>query len=541
MASVTFQRKEVEKHLKLNQEVIEKIHAMGISSELTDETLTIEVLANRPDLMSIQGFLRAYNAYYGKKQGLVEYQIKPSGAKIIVDKSVEKIRPFSMAAIVKGLHFDDEMIKNIVQWQEKIHGTAGRNRRKAAIGFYVLDKIKFPVQYTTKTPKEIVFTPLDTQEKMNATQILTKHPTGREYGAQLEGFDKFPVYIDANKEVLSMPPIINSNNSGKIMPGTKDILIEASGTDLAILKKIITIAVVDLVDLGGKAFSVDIVYGNKIEKIDCASTFTKISLENVNKLLGLELKEKDIEKLLPKMGHEYKAEKVYSPTYRTDILHEVDIIEDIAIAYGYDNMVPEIPTVATTGQESHSSKIQSKIANILTGLGMLEIASYHLIKEEEAKLFNVQNKIETENAKTDYKVVRPNLLIPALRILAENKDNEYPQRIFEIGTVFAKSDKTETGIQESTNLLIAVTPANITELEQIFDYLTRMLNIKYAIVETENERLIEGRSGLIKLGNQSIGYLGELHPETLKAWNIKMPVAVIEISLDPVIHLLKSG
>jgi len=536
MAKIKFSRKEFEKHIKLSKEIEEKISLFGTHLEsLTNDEIELEILPNRPDLFSFQGFIRAFKAFLGKPQKSV-YKMSKSDAKIIVDKSVEKVRPYSMAAIVKGVKFEDERIKEIMQWQEKIHATLGRNRKKVALGYYILNKIKFPVRYITKEPKEIVFEPLDMPEKMDALKILSRHPCGREYGNQLNGFDKFPVYYDSNNEVLSLPPIINSNNSGKIISGTADVLIECSGTDLEILKKVMSMAVADLIDLGGKGYSVEVCYGNKTECIDLKPEARKIDINNVNSLLGLNLKEKDLEKLLPKMGYEYSDGKVKVPTWRTDILHEVDIIEDIAIAYGYDNFVPEIPKVATIGQESKESKIKSKISDILVGIGMLEISSYHLIKGNESK----NDLIEVINSKTEYKYLRPNILIPALRIFSENKDNEYPQKVFELGVVFEKdkSNKAETGIKESNNLLIACSPGNFTEIKQILDYLSKMLGINITIKEANKQHLIDGRTGSVLLNNEEIGYIGEIHPETLNSWNIKMPISVLEISLDDIFNLL---
>ena len=372
-------------------------------------------------------------------------------------------------------------------------------------------------------------------QKMNALEILSRHPCGREFGNQLQGFEKFPVYYDSNNEVLSMPPIINSNNSGKIAPGIIDVLVECSGSDISILKRVITMAVVDLIEMGGKAYSVDVVYGSKKEFIDLKPEKMRISLENANKLLGLSLKEKDLEKLLPRMGYDYKKGKADVPAWRADIMHEVDIIEDIAIAYGYDKIIPEIPKVATIGEESAESKIESKISDILVGLGLLEVSSYHLIKSEEAKIMKAE-KIELENSKTEYKILRPNLLISALRTFSENKDNEYPQKIFEIGTVFEKDKKHlfETGIREMENICIAFSPGNFTELKQTLDYLTKMLGLHYKLEEFAKEGFIEGRTGAIIIDEKNIGYIGEVHPETLQDWGIKMPVSVIEISLDEV-------
>ena len=200
-----------------------------------------------------------------------------------------------------------------------------------------------------------------------------------------------------------------------------------------------------------------------------------------------------------------------------------------------------MPKLATIGEESKESKTKTKISDILAGLGLIETSSYHLIKAEEIEKAKLQEneKIELENSKTEYKMLRPNLLIPTLRTFAENKDNEYPQKIFEIGTVFKKSTLTssETGIKESENLIIASSPGNFTETKQILDYLTRMLSIKYEIKEAKHPHLIEGRTGELTINGKHAGYIGEVHPETLRNWNIKMPVTIIELSLDEILNL----
>ena len=164
-------------------------------------------------------------------------------------------------------------------------------------------------------------------------------------------------------------------------------------------------------------------------------------------------------------------------------------------------------------------------------------------KEEIEKSGNSHDFIELENSKTEYKFLRPNLLIPALRILSENKDADYPQKLFEIGTVFSqdKQDKTETGIQETENLIIIVSPANFTEMKQILNHLTKMLNLSYILKEAINKDLIEGRTAQILINNKPIGYLGDIYPKTLNAWGIKMPVAVIEISLEEIFSLLQQN
>jgi phenylalanyl-tRNA synthetase beta chain len=547
MANIKFPKKEVEKSIKLNEESVNKIMMMGIPISISGEEVEIDITPNRPDLLSLQGFLRAVNGYF-KPSEMKKYRIRSpeKDFKVKIDCSVNEVRPYTACAIVKKLKFNDENIKSIIDLQEKLHATLGRNRKKAAIGIYPLEKITLPITYEARKPSEIKFIPLEAEKEMTGAQILQQHPTGREYAKLLENYSTYPIFKDAKGNILSMPPIINSHETGKITEQTKEVFIECSGSSLETLKKILNIIVTTLSDMGGEIYAMELDYGksNKIITPDLKPEKMSLSLENTNKLLGLNLKEKDLEKLLPKMGYEYEKGKVLVPAWRTDILHEVDIIEDVAIAYGYENLIPEIPKVATIGEESKESKVKSKISEILIGLGLIEISSYHLIKQDEAEKAKLEEseKIEVENSKTEYKLLRPNLLIPALRIMADNKDNEYPQRIFEIGTIFQKdtssrTESFETGIKESENLIISSTPGNFTELKQILDYLARMLNLKYEIKEAGKEGLIDGRTGTIIINNKPVGYIGEVHPETLRTWNIKLPVSVLEISLEEIFKL----
>ena len=541
MTNVRFSRKEFEKEIKITKEIEEKISLFGTPLEsLSEQEIEIEIFPNRPDLISLQGYLRGFKNFLGKEKPR-KYKInKPEkDYKVIISPSVKEIRPFTACAIIKNLSFSDEKIKEIIDLQEKLHNTIGRNRKKVAIGIYPLEKIKLPIKYEALPPEKIKFIPLEFDKELTGLQILQKHPAGKEYAHLLQNYKEFPVFMDADSKVLSMPPIINSHETGKVSLETKEVFVECSGSDFGILKKTLNIIVTTLSDLGGKVYQMELNYGkNKEITPDLSYEKIKLSLENVNSLLGLKLKESEIEKLLAKMGHEYKNKSVSVPPWRTDILHEVDIIEDIAIAYGYNNFIPEIPNISSTAEESFESKIKNKISDILTGLGLIETSSYHLIKSEEAKILDLKGTIELENSKTDYKLLRQNLLIPSLRILDENKDNEYPQKFFEIGTVFAKDSNMETGIKESENLIIASSPGNFTEMKQILDYLAKMLSIKYEIKESSKKEFIEGRTGEIKINNKSCGFIGEIHPEILRAWSIKMPLSVLEISLDEIFKKL---
>jgi len=242
------------------------------------------------------------------------------------------------------------------------------------------------------------------------------------------------------------------------------------------------------------------------------------------------------------MGYNYakSTSTVLVPAWRVDILHEVDLIEDVAIAYGYNNFAPEIPEISTIGQENPKEIIKRRISDIITGLGILEVSNYHLTtKKDQFEKMRVSEKqeinfIELEESKPDYTILRKDLTHYFLKIFSENIDSEYPQKIFEIGCIF----NLNKDVNEKENLAVAISPGNFTELKQILEYLFKMLEIKIDFEEPENQDLpsyfVDGRVASVNIEGKLIGYIGEIHPKTLKNWRIKMPVAILEIELEKV-------
>ena len=548
MAGIKFSRKEFEKHIKITDDIKEKLNLFGTHFEsLTDDEIEVEITANRPDLFSLQGLIKSFSAFLekSKEKGLREYKVnKPEkDFEVTIDKNVKEVRPFTACAIIKDISFDDEKIKEIIDIQEKIHTTLGRKRKKIAIGIYPLEKITLPIKLEARKPNEIKFIPLESDREMTGLQILQSHPTGREYAHLLEGKEMFPVFVDAKNEILSMPPIINSHKTGKVTENTKDIFIECSGFDFGILKRTLNILVTMFADMGGKIYQMELNYaGKKQITPDLSPEKMKLSTENVNKLLGLELKEAEIKNVLEKMGHNYdtKTKTAEIPAWRTDIMHEVDLIEEIAIAYGYDKLEPEIPSIATTGEMDKTEILKKRISDILAGLGLLELSSYYLLTKDDAKQFGLKEKdlIEVEDSKSEYKILRSNLLMSNLKILGKNVDCEYPQKVFETNKVFQLDNKEEAGIKETERLCITLagTSANFTEIKQIFEYLIKMLGKKHSDYSTEavsaaEYYFIEGRCAEIKSNSKYLGYLGEIKPQILDNLGIKMPVAGLEIDL----------
>lgn len=544
MANVKFNRKIFEKEIgKLDEVMQNKIAMFGTTLEQINENeIEIEINPNRPDLLSYHGFKRSFLSFLGRKIGLKQYKLnKPEkNYEVIIESSVKEVRPYTACAIIKKLKLDNEKIKELIDIQEKLHFTVGRKRKKLAIGIYPLEKIKLPITYTALEPDKIKFIPLEANKEMSGLEILQRHQAGRDYAHLLAGKSKFPVFIDADKNVLSMPPIINSQLAGKITEETKDVFVECSGFDAWILEKCLSILITTMADMGGEIYQMKV--GSKIIP-NLTAEKKKISLDNANKLLGLNLKEKQLKELLGKMGHNYSSSEAEISPWRLDILHEVDLIEDIAIAYGYENFIPEIPQISTIGHENSREIIKKKISEILSGLNLLEISNYHLTnKKDQFEKMGIPKKqeknfIEVEESKTEYNILRKDLTHYLLKIFSENIDSGYPQKIFEIGKFF---ELNSGQIIEKETLSTALVPGNFTELKQILLYLSNMAGISFELKETENfpQHFIEGRVAEIILHNEKIGYLGEIHPKILKNWKIKMPVALFEIDLEKVFERL---
>ncbi|MAG10737.1 phenylalanine--tRNA ligase subunit beta [Candidatus Pacearchaeota archaeon] len=503
--------------------------------------IELEIFPNRPDLLSYQGFKRSFLAFLGKKTGLKKYKLnKPEkNYKVIIDPSVKNIRPYTVCAIIKNLKFDDEKIKEIVNIQEKLHFTLGRKRKKFGIGIYPLEKIKLPITYKALEPDKVKFVPLEMDRELSGLQILQRHPAGRDYAHLLAGKAKFPIFVDAEGQIMSMTPIINSQSTGKITENTKDVFIECSGFDFGLLKKCMNILATTLVDMGGRIYQMELTYKKKEITPNFTPEKMKISLKNAEKLLGIKLNDKQIKNFLERMGYNYSKGSVEIPSWRTDVLHEVDLIEDVAIAYGYENFIPEIPDISTIGEEDPNETIKRKIAEILAGMNLLEVSSYHLTTKkdliEKMGLSEKQEKnlIEVEESKTEYNVLRKNLAHILLRIFAENKDSEYPQKIFEIGRIFGLQNNK---VKEEENLAMAIAPGNFTEAKQILEYLFKMLDLKIEFKEADDfpQCFIDGRVAEVFVEGKSAGFVGEVHPRILKNWKIKMPVALFEIGLGGV-------
>lgn len=555
-----------------DKELVERIPFLGTDLDaVTFDTIDVEIFPNRPDLLSTEGFSRAFSAFIGHKTGLPEYKVnKTTGKdeyKVIVKKEVKDVRPFTACAVVKNLKMTEEKLLEIIEIQEKLHVTYGRNRKRCAIGIYPMEVIKWPITYTAKKPEAIKFIPLGESGFMNGNEILEEHDKGKDYAYLLYGQKKYPIFVDAANEVLSMPPIINSDITGKITEKTKDVFIECSGFDYNVLSKAVNMIVSALSDMGGEIYSVNIKYEhgdngvlpgsfrNTVISPDMTPEKIKVKKEYVEKILGLKLSDKDFVSCLKKMNmtatKKGKNFEVSYPCYRSDILHPVDIAEDVAIGYGYNNIPEDNNYVYSTGGESSLEKLKRKIREILVGFGLIETNNYSLVSHElqEKVLKNEKDLVKIKNSvSSEYDSLRNSLIISLLNSLRNNKHHEYPQNFFETDTIFTKDEDCETRIREDAILggVFCSEKADFTIAKQHLDGLFKSLDIKYEVEKANTPYLIPGRSArIIVEGNnkekKDIGIIGEIHPETLTAFELEVPASFFEVNIDYLNELIKKN
>ncbi len=545
--------------IKLNKNVFEKlvgkklpldklkdrISMLGTDLEgIEGNDIVVEVFPNRPDMLSEQGFARAFSSFIGVDFGLRKYVVKKSDYKVVVDSSVS-MRPFTACAVVKNLKFDDERIREIMQIQEKLATTHGRNRKKSAYGLYPLKGINFPIKYVALDPGKVKFKPLGFDKEIFADKIEELHPKGKEFSWIAEGWSKYPFFVDSKNNVMCMLPYTNSQDTGKVDESTKDVFIECTGTDFKNVMFALNIIVSMLADMGGEIYSVDVVYPDKtVVAPNLTPRKMKLSLDYVNKVLGLDLKDSDVKKFLGMMGFDYSKGDVLVPAYRADILHEVDLVEDISVAYGFENFKEEIPNVMTISKENDFEVFKNKFADMLVGLGFLECFTYHIANGDvQTKSMNVVHDIvEIANSVSiEINSLRYWMLPCLLQVLKDNKHHEFPQKLFDIGVVFRKDSSAETKVREDHNVGIVVSNenANYTDVKQIFAYLLSSLGLSFELKEAQHNSFINGRFVKAFINSKEVAFFGELHPKVLTNFGLELPTIAIEINLSELFKMLK--
>ncbi len=521
------------------EELIERMPMLGCDVEgVEGEHVYVEYFPNRPDLYSAEGVARAYRAFLGIEPGLREYRAEPPEIKLVVEESVLKVRPYIACCEVLEAELDETLVGELMELQEKLHWALGRDRKLASIGVHDMREVKPPLVYRAAGRGELRFVPLGERTEMTPGEVLERHPKGREYGHILKGAEKLPVVLDSRGRVLSLPPIINSELT-KVTEQSRHLLIEVTGTEQRAVRHALNVIATAMAERGFRLRGVVVEYpeGGKVTP-ELEPEELEVGLEYVRRMLGFSITEEEAVESLRRMGYEAVAEgerlKVRVPCYRCDVMHVIDVVEDIAIGYGYDRIEGAALSLPQPGEELELERLEQKLRALMPGYGFTEVLNLMLSNEQEnfrsmrrsGRAVKLRNPISEEHT-----LVRTSLLPKLLATLRQNRHCELPQRIFEAGDVLLME---EGRAVRSRRVAMAVVhaKAGFAEIKGVAQGLMRDFGVRAEFVPATDGAFIEGRCAAVVVAGRRAGVLGEVHPEVLERFELEYPVAALELELQ---------
>ncbi|KAJ4498625.1 phenylalanyl-tRNA synthetase subunit beta [Lentinula lateritia] len=559
--------------------------------------LKIETPANRYDLLCIEGIARALKVFLGKEKAPRYMLVYPPKGEsdlltVTIHPETKQVRPLFACAILRNIKFTPRSYASFIDLQDKLHQNICRRRQLVAIGTHDLDTLKGPFRYEARAPKDIKFAPLNKEQEYTAEELMNLYESDKQLSRYLHIIRDSPVYpiiYDAEDRVLSMPPIINSNHS-KITLNTTNVFIDVTATDQTKLDIVVNMVATMFSEYCAEPFTIEAV------KMVLPDGTTKISPDlsertmlahasYINSCTGLSLKSNQVANLLSKMSlfpnvSTTNADEieVSMPPTRPDIFHECDIMEDAAIAYGFNNLPHTFPPTTTVGQPSAINKLSDIVRLEWALAGWVEVLPLTLCSHEENFAFlnhedDNNTAVKIANPKTlEFQVVRTTLIPGLLKTIRENRSHSLPLKIFETGDVVFKDIKRE---RQSRNERHAAAiwcnkTAGFEIVHGVFDRAMKMLEIPrisnsdsnaetgYYMKETSDPMFFPGRAATIyyrspplrregtleKLKQDAktiihvhddlvLGTLGILHPSVLEKFDIQYPCSAVEFTLDP--------
>jgi len=514
--------------------------------------------SNRPDLWCCEGIARQIRIkQQGKHTPYSFLKQKPRGTQpLVVVPGLERVRPYIAACTARGYRVTEEGLAQLIQTQEKLADIFGRKRRTVSIGLYQLAKIRFPVTYDLVRPDQARFTPLGMETVMTLSEILMIHPKGLEHGHILEGQDRLPLLRDATGQALSFPPIINSREIGEVRVGDEDLFVEVTGTDQPMVILTLNILAANLADRGATIEPIETRYpyktalGKSVVTPRNLSKPRTIMVKTIEQALGQELGARKVKQALEVYGYTVSAgdKNVTAtlPLYRQDLLHAMDVVEDVAISRGYHEFLPVMPVQFTVGGLSRIEQFSDRARELMVGLGFQEIISNILGSPEHyrsaMRLDGTEwgRMVEVDNAMAlTFSCLRQWMLPSLLRVEAASSRAFYPHRLFEAGEVAIPDGAHELGSRTEAVLgaVISHATAHFSEIHSCVDVLFYYLGKDYSLAPVQHPSYLEGRAGRIVVAGKPLGIIGELHPEVLERWQIAVPVVACEVNLTQLIEL----
>jgi phenylalanyl-tRNA synthetase beta chain len=526
------------------KQISDSLPFLGLDIESENKDLVrIEYSPNRPDYSTDFGVALGLQGLLGIKTGLVKLTIKKSkNYHISVKPTVSKIRPFVTGIIAKNGKIDDATIKQFMTMQEDLHFGIGRKRKKSSIGIHDLDKISFPLTYTT-VGRNHKFIPLNSEKNLSISEIITNTETGKDYGHLLGQSSQVPLITDANQKTVSFPPIINAAIT-TVNTKTKNLFVEVTGINKDDAEDMLSVVATILQSAG---FILEQIHISGAKNSSPALQEKKMIVDPslISQTLGLNLSTSKITSSLKKsrLNALSKGKNIICtiPAYRFDIFGPMDLVEEVALGYGIQNFEPTISPSQTLGQINPISLQLKSLNQIMIGLGFLEALNSSL--SSKRVLYDMTNRdskniISVLDSKSqEHTILRDSILPGLLENLSRNIHESYPQKMFESGGIF----NLDNPISEKTNLSVisAHKDANFTEIKSV---LKTALKIGFGIeIQTKtavNSSFEDGHCANIIFDGNIIGIIGEINSKIIDNYKIRVPVVGFEISLSD--SILKS-
>ncbi|XP_039611891.1 phenylalanine--tRNA ligase beta subunit [Polypterus senegalus] len=536
------------------------VKAEGASDDILYK---IDVPANRYDLLCLEGLSRGLQVFKERCEPPRFKRVVPANGdlqRLLITEETAQVRPHAVAAVLRNISFNQEHYESFIELQEKLHQNVCRKRTLVAIGTHDLDTISGPFTYTAKPPEDIKFTPLNQSKEYTASELMHLYKNDshlRHYLHIIEDKPVYPVIYDSNGIVLSMPPIINGNHT-KISLNTKNVFIECTGTDLTKAKIVLDMMVTMFSEYCEEPFTVEaaeVLYPDGNTYIYPELPYRKETLTGdlINKKIGVSETPESIAKLLTRMclksnvsGTEGVIEVEIPPT-RPDIIHACDIVEDAAIAFGFNNIKRTIPTTYTVANQFPLNKLTELLRQDMAAAGFTEALTFALCSKEDiadklCKDIGNIRAVHISNPKTaEFQVARTTLLPGLLKTVAANRKMPLPLKLFEISDVVLKDSKTDVGAKNNRRLCAVYynKSPGFEVIHGLLDRIMQLLDIKpgkeqgYYIQAAEDATFFPGRCAEILALGQSVGKLGVLHPDVISKFELTMPCSALDIDIEP--------
>ena len=523
------------------QTLIDRIPMIGADMHETEgdtDDMSVEFFPDRPDLYSVEGLARALRAFLDIKPGMQTYLVAESDVEVFIDQKVKPVRPYFLCGIVRDVEITDEFLRSLMELQEKLHITIGRKRSKLAIGVHDLSKVKGPFTYTLKDPHSVRFVPLAMDEEMDLAEILEKNEKGREYNKLLDGMSEYPIIFDSEGQVLSFPPIINGRLT-TVTVGKHDLFIDVTGTDRKAVKGALDIVATALAERGGRIESVIMHDGDDVFRSpDLTPEVRRFSVAACDRFLGRGLGPENTVECLRRMGLDAVADgdvvTVSIPSVRLDIMHDVDIYEDVATGFGFDRFGGPYKVEQTQGALLPETTFSENIRDMMIGLGFTEVCTLTLSNQKEE--FGISGLPEVDVVRVlnpiteDHTCLRAYLMPSLVRILRHNKHRDLPQRIFEIGYV-VRDNKTVLRLCA----MATASKVPFTDVKSWTESFLHEAGVQYTLEQCDYPTFVPGRGASVVSDGKSIGMFGEMAPSVVVGYGITHPIGFFEIDLEPII------